>query len=192
MRAMLPAVMLPWLAEAPDPTAGWRLWVLAEALGDSGRLLRHGPRQPAAAELLCTVLGTSRLLGDLLARHPELLTAMADQHRLAAVRGPAELVASANAIVARHDDLAAAWDGLRRSAVPRAGPGGRARPHRDLPVERVGAELAALAQACPRWPGRGHAPGRRGPWIFRGPGSSPGPPPVRVAVLGMGSRAGPS
>ena len=148
MRAMLP-VMLPWLAEAPDPDGGLAaLRGLAEALGDRAAFYGMVRDNPAAAELLCTVLGTSRLLGDLLARHPELLTAMADQHRLAAARGPAELVASATAIVTRHADPAAAWDGLRRFKRRELVRVAVRDLTGDLPVERVGTELSALAQAC--------------------------------------------
>jgi glutamate-ammonia-ligase adenylyltransferase len=192
MRAMLP-VMLPWLAEAPDPDGGLAaLRVLAEALGDRAAFYGMVRDNPAAAELLCTVLGTSRLLGDLLARHPELLTAMADQHRVAAVRGPAELVASANAIVARHEETAAAWDGLRRFKRRELVRVAVRDLTGDLPVERVGAELAALAQACLE---AGLAVAMReageGPRSSGGLGlSPPGPPPVRVAVLGMGKLGG--
>ena len=180
MRAMLP-VMLPWLAEAPDPDGGLAaLRVLAEALGDRAAFYGMVRDNPAAAELLCTVLGTSRLLGDLLARHPELLTAMADQHRVAAVRGPAELVASANAIVARHDDPAAAWDGLRRFKRRELVRVAVRDLTGDLPVERVGAELAALAQACLE---AGLAVAMR--QARRGQGAR-----LRVAVLGMGKLGG--
>jgi len=192
MRAMLP-VMLPWLAEAPDPDGGLAaLRALAEALGDRAAFYGMVRDNPAAAELLCTVLGTSRLLGDLLARHPELLTAMADQHRLASAREPAELVASASAIVTRHLDPDAAWDGLRRfkrrelvRVAVRDLTGG-------LPVERVGAELAALAQACLA---AGLQVAMReageGPRSSGGLGlSPPGPPPMRLAVLGMGKLGG--
>src|SRR5829696_5946749 len=179
MRAMLP-VMLPWLAEAPDPDGGLAaLRTLAEALGDRAAFYGMVRDNPAGAELLCTVLGSSRLLGDLLARHPELLTAMADQHRLAAARGPAELVTSATAIVARHTDAAAAWDGLRRfkrRELVRVAV-------RDLtgqvPVEQVGAELSALAQACLA---AGLLIGMRE--------AGQGPPPVRLAVLAMGKLGG--
>ena len=179
MRAMLP-VMLPWLAEAPDPDGGLAaLRVLAEALGDRAAFYGMVRDNPAAAELLCTVLGTSRLLGDLLARHPELLTAMADQHRLAAVREPAELVASATAIVARHAEAAAAWDGLRRFKRRELVRVAVRDLTGDLPVERAGAELAALAQACLE---AGLAVAMRE--------AGEGPPPVRVAVLAMGKLGG--
>jgi glutamate-ammonia-ligase adenylyltransferase len=148
LRAMLP-VMLPWLAEAPDPDGGLAaLRVVAERLGDRAAFLGTLRDNPAAAELLCAVLGTSRLLGDLLARHPELLTAMADERGLAAPRPPEELVAEAAAIVDRHQDAAAAWDALRRfkrrelaRVAVRDLAGGAG-------VELVGAELAALADAC--------------------------------------------
>jgi [glutamine synthetase] adenylyltransferase / [glutamine synthetase]-adenylyl-L-tyrosine phosphorylase len=179
MRAMLP-VMLPWLAEAPDPDGGLTaLRVLAEALGDRAAFYGMVRDNPAAAELLCTVLGTSRLLGDLLARHPELLTAMADQHRLAAARGPAELVASATAIVARHADPAAAWDGLRRFKRRELVRVAVRDLTGDLPVEQVGAELSGLAQACL---GAGLLIAMRE--------AGEGPPPVRVAVLAMGKLGG--
>jgi glutamate-ammonia-ligase adenylyltransferase len=193
MRAMLP-VMLPWLAEAPDPDGGLAaLRTLAEALGDRAAFYGMVRDNPAGAELLCAVLGSSRLLGDLLARHPELLTAMADPHRLAAAsRSSAELTASASAIVARHTDAAAAWDGLRRfkrRELVRVAV-------RDLtgqvPVEQVGAELSALAQAClaaglliaMREAGEG-ARSSGGLGV-----SPPDPPPVRLAVLAMGKLGG--
>ena len=179
MRAMLP-VMLPWLAEAPDPDGGLAaLRTLAEALGDRAAFYGMVRDNPAGAELLCTVLGSSRLLGELLARHPELLTAMADPHRLAAAREPAELVASASAIVARHTDAAAAWDGLRRfkrRELVRVAV-------RDLtgqvPVEQVAAELSALAQAC-------LAAGL----LIAMREAGEGPPPMRLTVLAMGKLGG--
>jgi [glutamine synthetase] adenylyltransferase / [glutamine synthetase]-adenylyl-L-tyrosine phosphorylase len=192
LRAMLP-VMLPWLAEAPDPDGGLAaLRTLAETLGDRAAFYGMVRDNPAAAELLCTVLGTSRLLGGLLARHPELLTEMADPQRLAAVRDPAELIAQASAIVARHPDPAAAWDGLRRFKRRELVRVAVRDLTSDLPVEQVGAELSALAQAClaggllvaAREAGEG-------PRSSGGlPSSPPGPPPVRLAVLAMGKLGG--
>jgi glutamate-ammonia-ligase adenylyltransferase len=191
MRAMLP-VMLPWLAEAPDPDGGLAaLRGLAEALGDRAAFYGMVRDNPAAAELLCTVLGTSRLLGDLLARHPELLTEMADPQRLATTRDPAELIAQASAIVGRHPDPAAAWDGLRRFKRRELVRVAVRDLTSDLPVEQVGAELSALAQAClaggllvaMREAGEGPRPSG-------GPTLSPDPPPVRLAVLAMGKLGG--
>jgi glutamate-ammonia-ligase adenylyltransferase len=192
MRAMLP-VMLPWLAEAPDPDGGLAaLRGLAEALGDRAAFYGMVRDNPAAAELLCTVLGTSRLLGDLLARHPELLTAMADQHRLAAARGPAELVASATAIVTRHADPVAAWDGLRRFKRRELVRVAVRDLTGDLPVERVGTELSALAQACLEaglLVALGEAGGGSG-GLKVSPPEDRGPTPVKLAVLAMGKLGG--
>src|SRR6266545_2744401 len=79
LRAMLP-VMLGWLAETPEPDGGLAaLRLVAERLGHRDAFFGTLRDNPAVAELLCTVLGTSRLLGDMLARHPELLTAMAHE-----------------------------------------------------------------------------------------------------------------
>jgi [glutamine synthetase] adenylyltransferase / [glutamine synthetase]-adenylyl-L-tyrosine phosphorylase len=182
LRAMLP-VMLPWLADAPDPDGGLSaLRVVAEALGDRSAFFGTLRDNPAAAELLCTVLGTSRLLGDLLARHPELLVAMADERVLGRPRSGEELIAEAAAVVARQPQAAAAWDGLRRfkrRELVRVAV-------RDLAgaatVEEVGAELAALAEAC----------------LAAGlqvaartvAAAGPGGLPVRLAVLGMGKLGG--
>jgi [glutamine synthetase] adenylyltransferase / [glutamine synthetase]-adenylyl-L-tyrosine phosphorylase len=182
LRAMLP-VMLPWLAEAPDPDGGLSaLRVVAERLGDRAALLGAIRDNPATAELLCTVLGTSRLLGDLLARHPELLTAMADEDGLAAPRPLEELVAEATAIVGRHQDPMAAWDGLRRfkrrelvRVAVRDLAGG-------VGVEEVGAALSALAEACLE-------AGLRVATRVAGAGDEEASPP-RLAVLGMGKLGG--
>jgi [glutamine synthetase] adenylyltransferase / [glutamine synthetase]-adenylyl-L-tyrosine phosphorylase len=180
LRAMLP-VMLPWLAEAPDPDGGLAaLRTLAETLGDRAAFYGMVRDNPAAAELLCTVLGTSRLLGDLLARHPELLTEMADPQRLAAARDPAELIAQASAIVARHPDPAAAWDGLRRFKRRELVRVAVRDLTSDLPVEQVGTELSALAQAC-------LAAGLL--VAMREAGEGPRPP-ARLAVLAMGKLGG--
>jgi glutamate-ammonia-ligase adenylyltransferase len=184
LRAMLP-VMLPWLAEAPDPDGGLAaLRVLAERLGDRAALLGMLRDNPATAELLCTVLGASRLLGDLLARHPELLIAMADEGGLAAPRPVGELTAEATAIVGRHQDPAAAWDGLRRFKrrelvrVAVRDLAGRAA------VEDVGAELTALAEACLE---AGLQVAAR--TVAEDAGGLGGLP-LRLAVLGMGKLGG--
>jgi glutamate-ammonia-ligase adenylyltransferase len=159
LRAMLP-VMLSWLAEAPDPDGGLAaLRVVVDALGDQAALLGMLRDNPAAAELLCAVLGTSRLLGDLLARHPELVGAMNDERGLPPGRSRGELVAEALAVVGRQADPAAAWDGLRRfkrrelvriavrDLTAQARPPQAGRAPQDV-VAGVGAELAALAEAC--------------------------------------------
>src|SRR6266545_2864008 len=148
LRAMLP-VMLTWLADTPDPDGGLTaLRVVAERLGHRDAFFGTLRDNPSVAELVCTVLGTSRLLGELLARHPELLTAMAHEGGPGPARDPAELRDEALALVAHHEQPAAAFDALRRfrrrellRVAVRDLAGGD-------PVERVGAELTAVAEAC--------------------------------------------
>src|SRR6266542_1426447 len=179
LRAMLP-VMLTWLADTPDPDGGLTaLRVVAERLGHRDAFFGTLRDNPSVAELVCTVLGTSRLLGELLARHPELLTAMAHEGGPGPARDPAELRDEALALVAHHEAPAAAFDALRRfrrrellRVAVRDLAGGD-------PVERVGAELTAVAEACLEAAlevaVRAVAPGR---------------PRLQLAVLGLGNLGG--
>jgi glutamate-ammonia-ligase adenylyltransferase len=181
LRAMLP-VMLTWLADTPDPDGGLAaLRLVAERLGHRDAFFGTLRDNPSVAELVCTVLGTSRLLGDLLARHPELLTAMAHEGGPGPARDPAELREEALALVAHHDASAAAFDALRRFRrrellrVAVRDLGG------SLPVERVGAELTAVAEACLV----------AGLEVATRPLHAAGQvPPVELAVLGMGTLGG--
>ncbi len=179
LRAMLP-VMLTWLADTPDPDGGLTaLRVVAERLGHRDAFFGTLRDNPSVAELVCTVLGTSRLLGDLLARHPELLTAMAHEGGPGPARDPAELRDEALALVAHHEQPAAAFDALRRfrrRELLRVAV-------RDLaagdPVERVGAELTAVAEAC-----------LEAALEVAVRAAAPGRPQVELAVLGMGKLGG--
>jgi [glutamine synthetase] adenylyltransferase / [glutamine synthetase]-adenylyl-L-tyrosine phosphorylase len=179
LRAMLP-VMLTWLADTPDPDGGLAaLRVVAERLGHRDAFFGTLRDNPSVAELVCTVLGTSRLLGDLLARHPELLTAMAHEGGPGPARDPAELRGEALAVVAHHEAPAAAFDALRRfrrRELLRVAV-------RDLaagaPPERVGAELTAVAEAC-----------LQAALEVALRAAAPGEPRVALAVLGMGKLGG--
>jgi glutamate-ammonia-ligase adenylyltransferase len=199
LRAMLP-VMLSWFAEAPDPDGGLAvLRTLVERIGDRDAL--HGALRdnPAVAELLCTVLGTSRLLGELLTRHPELLTALSDERGLTERRSRVGLVAEAVAVVGRYEQAAAAWDGLRRFkrrellriavrdllAQARSGGGGGASAA-GL-VEQVGVELAWLAEACLQ---AGLVVAARGSGVLVGE-HPPGPPAGGAGGGPAGPAAGP-
>src|SRR6266536_933270 len=180
LRAMLP-VMLTWLAGTPDPDGGLAaLRVVAERLGHRDAFFGTLRDNPAVAELVCTVLGSSRLLGDQLARHPELLTAMAHEGGPGAARDPAELRGEALAVTGHHDRPEAAFDALRRFrrrellrvAVRDLAAG--------VPAEQVGAELAAVAEACLE-------AGLRTAWRAVLPDEGL---PLRLAVLGMGKLGG--
>ena len=75
MRVTLP-VLLPRIAAAPDPDGGLlALRTVAERLGDRPAFLSILRDNAVAAERLCTVLGSSPLLGELMAKHPELVDA---------------------------------------------------------------------------------------------------------------------
>jgi [glutamine synthetase] adenylyltransferase / [glutamine synthetase]-adenylyl-L-tyrosine phosphorylase len=179
LRAMLP-VMLTWLADTPDPDGGLAaLRVVAERLGHRDAFFGTLRDNPSVAELVCRVLGSSRLLGDLLARHPELLTAMAHEGGPGPARDPAKLRDEALAVVGHHDEPAAAFDALRRFrrrellrvAVRDLGGG--------VPVEQVGAELTAVAEAC-----------LEAALAVAVRAVAPGRPQLRLAVLGMGKLGG--
>jgi [glutamine synthetase] adenylyltransferase / [glutamine synthetase]-adenylyl-L-tyrosine phosphorylase len=178
LRAMLP-VMLTWLADTPDPDGGLAaLRVVAERLGHRDAFFGTLRDNPSVAELVCRVLGTSRLLGDLLARHPELLTAMAHEGGPGPARDPGELRQEALAVVAHHETPAAAFDALRRFRRRELLRVAVRDLESEVPVERVGAELTAVAEACLEAAlevaTRAAAPG----------------PKVELAVLGMGKLGG--
>jgi len=148
MRVTLP-VMLPWIAAAPDPDAGLlALRTIAEKLEDRPTFLAILRENPVAAERLCAVLGTSPLLGGLIAHHPELVDAFADDRRLAAPQPREELRSEAQAAVELHRDPDGAEDALRRfqrRQLVRVAV-------RDLVLDgagvEVGTELTALAEQC--------------------------------------------
>jgi len=153
-------------------------------------------RRPGFRRRLVTLVAASRSLGGWLAAHPDEADRLADGRPFAAPRPVGELAAEATAIVARHQDPAAAWDGLRRfkrRELVRIAV-------RDLTgrvgVEEVGAELAALAEACLE---AGVALAAREAGVrLAGPegsgepqGGAPGDGPLAgLAVLGMGKLGG--
>jgi glutamate-ammonia-ligase adenylyltransferase len=77
MHQMLPLV-LEWLSEAPDPDAGLLgLRTLASGQHRSEALVRMFRDAPDGARRLCLLLGTSRVVGAGLERHPELVADLA-------------------------------------------------------------------------------------------------------------------
>ena len=130
---------------------------------------------------LVPLVAASRSLGAWLATHPEEADRLADGRGFAAPRPRDELVAEAVATVsARHGaDPAAAWDALRRfkrRELLRVAV-------RDLAgqvvVDEVAAELADLADAC-----------LEAALVVATGESGYDPPPMRLAVLGMGKLGG--
>ena len=91
MRHMLP-VLMEWLSLSPDPDLGLsQLQRLVEGSADAGEIVATMRDDPVAAERLCRVLGTSRLVGRLLDRLPPLVPLLGDDTRLGAWPSTEEL-----------------------------------------------------------------------------------------------------
>jgi glutamate-ammonia-ligase adenylyltransferase len=85
---------------------------VSESLGDSPWYLRFLRDEGQVTERLAHLLGTSRYVGELLARAPEALRILGDDTELAP-RPAAALLTSFRAAAARHDDAAAAVGAAR-------------------------------------------------------------------------------
>jgi glutamate-ammonia-ligase adenylyltransferase len=146
MQQLLP-LLLDWLSASPDPDLGL-LGLRRLATGDQrSRALATAFRDsPEAARHLALVLGTSRLLGDILVANPDLIERLPDPNRLR-TRPRSELVASTLSSIAWRDDLAARQQALQRWKQRHL----LGVAARDLfgqaSVEVVGHDLSALAEA---------------------------------------------
>lgn len=97
MRHMLPLIM-EWLSLAPDPDLGLsQLRMLLGETADAGSIVGTLRDDPVAAERLCRVLGTSRLIGRLVDRLPPLVPIFGDDDQLVAWPTLDELVDEARA-----------------------------------------------------------------------------------------------
>ncbi|PXY32547.1 bifunctional [glutamine synthetase] adenylyltransferase/[glutamine synthetase]-adenylyl-L-tyrosine phosphorylase [Prauserella muralis] len=106
-QALLP-VLLDLLADTPDPDGGLLAYRrVSEALADTPWYLRVLRDEAAVVEQLATLLGTSRLVPDLLVRAPEVLQLLAEPDRLAQ-RSPDEVATSLRAAARRQPGLNAA------------------------------------------------------------------------------------
>ncbi|MGH8957276.1 MAG: bifunctional [glutamine synthetase] adenylyltransferase/[glutamine synthetase]-adenylyl-L-tyrosine phosphorylase [Acidimicrobiia bacterium] len=82
MQQLLP-LMLDWLADSPDPDLGLtQLAKLVESSSDQAELTGTVRDRPVAAQRLCHLLGSSRLIGRFLDRLPEFLPRLADDRLL--------------------------------------------------------------------------------------------------------------
>jgi [glutamine synthetase] adenylyltransferase / [glutamine synthetase]-adenylyl-L-tyrosine phosphorylase len=90
MHQILP-LMLDWLSLTPNPDLGLaQLRNLLARTTDHSTLVTLLQTNPLAGERLCTLLGTSRLIGDLIDRIPEFIPRLADDRKLSELRGPEE------------------------------------------------------------------------------------------------------
>jgi len=86
MDQVLP-LMLDWLSLSPDPDLGLsQLRVVLANTPDHAALVTLLQVNPLAGERLCHLLGTSRLLGDLIDRIPEFVPRLADERLLGQIR----------------------------------------------------------------------------------------------------------
>ncbi len=142
-------LLLEWLSETPDPDMGLlQLRRLAEGRARSGALAVAFREAPGAAERVCRLLGSSRLVGDALRRHPEFVPSLAEDEFLAGPKARDELVEEALGTLAWRAGVEERQEGLRRfkrRELLRIA-------SRDLlgsgSVEEIGEELASLAEAC--------------------------------------------
>ena len=120
-RTLLPA-LLEMLAETPDPDGGLLAYrKVSEALTTTDWYLRVLRDEAAVVERLATLLGTSRLVPDLVVRAPEVLRLLGDPDQLAG-RDTAEVATSLRQAVNRQGYLGnavAAARSLRRQELLR-------------------------------------------------------------------------
>ena len=87
MYQVLP-LMLDWLSLSPDPDVGLgQLRTVLAHTSDHSALVTLLQTNPLAGERLCRLLGTGRLLGDLIDRIPEFVPRLADDRLLGDIRG---------------------------------------------------------------------------------------------------------
>ncbi len=113
MQQMLP-VLLSWLSTTPDPDLGLLcLRNLSDQRDRAEELARAFRDSPEAARRLCSLVGTSRMTADLLARNIDLVARLPDSGRLSTQARP-ELVSRARTALDWRPDLADRQRALRR------------------------------------------------------------------------------
>jgi len=147
MQQLLP-LLLDWLSRSPDPEL--RLVMLRNLLGAPQRtsvLVEAFRESPDAARALCTVLGTSQLLGDILQHNPDLVSRLPHEARLR-THARAELVASAATTALWRDEATDQQDALRRWKDRNLlGIAARDVLDHTTSVATIGADLTALGEA---------------------------------------------
>jgi [glutamine synthetase] adenylyltransferase / [glutamine synthetase]-adenylyl-L-tyrosine phosphorylase len=146
MQQLLPLV-LDWLSTSPDPDLGLLgLRKLASGEQRTMELANAFRDSPEVARRLCQLLGTSGLLGDILAANPDLIVRLADVDRLqtldhAGLADSAERALDWRTDVQDRQQALRRWRGRHLLGVAARDVFGAA------DVATVGAELGALAEA---------------------------------------------
>jgi [glutamine synthetase] adenylyltransferase / [glutamine synthetase]-adenylyl-L-tyrosine phosphorylase len=177
MRTLLP-VMLDWMADSPDPDLAVSSFRdVALRVGGNPSALAALRDSPPVVELLCRVLGTSKMLGEYLLHVPEMVPALADQRTLNRKTREQLITEAAETVEWRGDPSArdAAIRRLKRRELLRVA-------CRDLAggvgVEEVGRELSFLAEGALRAA------------VVSLSEEFPAPPGARFCVIGMGKLGG--
>ena len=114
MQQILP-LLLEWLSATPDPDLGLlQFRRLAEGPARSASLATTLRDAPGAAERACALLGSSRVVGDALRRHPEFVEELADDDALGRETTHEELVHEAMETLGWRRGAADRRTGLRR------------------------------------------------------------------------------
>jgi glutamate-ammonia-ligase adenylyltransferase len=147
MQQVMP-LLLDWLSTTPDPDAGLLgLRKLASGEQRTTELAVAFRDSPEVARRLSLLLGTSTLLGDVLAANPDLIVRLADPRRLQ-TRAQGDLAGSVRRALSwrtEPDDRQQALQRWRRRHLL----GIAARDvYGEADVAQVGTDLTAVAEAC--------------------------------------------
>ncbi|MGH8870477.1 MAG: bifunctional [glutamine synthetase] adenylyltransferase/[glutamine synthetase]-adenylyl-L-tyrosine phosphorylase [Acidimicrobiia bacterium] len=116
MHQVLP-LMLDWLSLSPDPDLGLaQLRIVLANTPDHAALVTLLQINPLAGERLCQLLGTSRLLGDLIDRIPEFVPRLADERLLGEIRDREQETARLIGLLDSRPDPDARIGTIRRAA----------------------------------------------------------------------------
>lgn len=146
MQHLLP-LLLDWLSGSPDPDLG--LLLLRNLLTGSSRrtqLMETFRDSPEAAQRLCTLLGSSRLLGDIVIRNPDLVARLPGTGRTSSA-ARAELVERAATTVSWRSGLGEQTTALQRWKERNLLVIATRDLIDDADVATVGHDLTALAEA---------------------------------------------
>ncbi|MDP9145093.1 MAG: bifunctional [glutamine synthetase] adenylyltransferase/[glutamine synthetase]-adenylyl-L-tyrosine phosphorylase, partial [Actinomycetota bacterium] len=116
MDQMLP-LMLDWLSLTPDPDLGLaQLRTVLANTPDHAALVTLLHTNPLAGERLCHLLGTSRLIGDLIDRVPEFIPRLASDRLLGEIRDRDQEIERLRELLDNRPDLDARIGTVRRFA----------------------------------------------------------------------------
>lgn len=149
MQQLLP-LLLDWLSQSPDPDLGLlQVRNLLTGPRASRQIAETFRDSPAAARALCTVAGTSRLLGDVIAANPDLVARLDDPEQLTTQTLDVLVDRATTALRMREGDDERQASLRRWQQRNLLGIGARD-VFGDADVRRIGHDLATLAEGTVR------------------------------------------